>query len=142
MGTWGTSITQNDTFLDVYSDFYEKWKSGTEVSNIIQELKREYLQEEDHEYWFALGKCLWEIGSLPEDVFERVKEIIISGDNLLLWEKSGAEESDLKARDKALKAFLKKLSIPNPKLEKPENQSSLRKFTGPCLREATVLPSI
>jgi len=123
MGTWGTGISSNDTFEDIYSEFFELFNKGLEVKEITRtiiqnnkDLQSDY--EDMHSFWFAIAKAQWECGSLDNDVLEMVKSIIVSGQDLKLWEELNRQTSDLKKRKKVLDDFLEKISGPNEKIKK------------------------
>lgn len=89
MGTWGTGISSNDTFEDIYSEFVELYNQGLDVKEITKtilqnnkELQSDY--EDKNSFWFAIAKAQWECGSLDDDVFEKVKSIILSRQDLKL----------------------------------------------------------
>jgi hypothetical protein len=123
MGTWGTGISSNDTFEDIYSEFFELFNKGLEVNEITRtiiqnnkDLQSDY--EDKHSFWFAIAKAQWECGSLDNDVLEKVKSIIVSGQDLKLWEELNGQTNDLKKRKKVLDDFLGKISGPNEKVKK------------------------
>jgi chaperonin cofactor prefoldin len=123
MGTWGTGISSSDTFEDIYSEFFELYNQGLEVKEITQtilqnnkELQSDY--EDKNNFWFAIAKAQWECGSLDNDVFEKVKSIILSGQDLKLWKELNGQTNDLKKRKKVLDDFLEKISRPTEKIKK------------------------
>lgn len=123
MGTWGTGISSNDTFEDIYSEFFELFNKGLEVKEITRtiiqnnkDLQSDY--EDKNSFWFAIAKAQWECGSLDNDVLEKVKSIIVSGQDLKLWEELNGQTNDLKKRKKVLDDFLEKISAPNDKIKK------------------------
>jgi hypothetical protein len=127
MGTWGTGLSSNDTFEDIYSDFFEKYNAGQNVLDITNDiistnidLQSDY--EDKHSFWFALAKAQWECGSLDNTIYERVKAIIDNGDDLKLWTELNGTSTDVKKRKKVLDDFLIKISTPNPKPKKRKKQ--------------------
>ena len=38
MGTWGTGLSSNDTFEDIYSEFIGMYNSGLEISEITNSI--------------------------------------------------------------------------------------------------------
>jgi hypothetical protein len=42
MGTWGTGISSNDTFSDVYDDFFKYYNEGDFPDEILKKLMIEY----------------------------------------------------------------------------------------------------
>jgi hypothetical protein len=123
MGTWGTGLSSNDTFEDVYQEFFDLYNKGLDVSAVTKqiltdnrELQSDY--EDKNSFWFALAKAQWECGALDNDIFEKVKSIIDTGQDLKLWEELNGNSGDLKKRKKVLDEFLKKISGPNSKIKK------------------------
>jgi hypothetical protein len=120
MGAWGTAISSNDTYADVYADFFDLYNEGWEVKDISKKLvddNGEIIEDEDdaNNFWFALAKAQWECKQLDGDVFQRVKQIVESGADLEVWRNLGASNSDLKKRKAALDKFLVQLQTDNPK---------------------------
>jgi hypothetical protein len=116
MGYFGHKLKDNDTFLDVYDEYIDKFKDNVPLDSILDQLKSElpdYL--DDHEFWFATALGQWETNSLDKEVFKKVSEIISSGDNINIWLKSGADPDTLVKRQKVLIDFLVKISSPNLK---------------------------
>lgn len=123
MGTWGTGLSSNDTFEDIYQEFFELYNKGLDVSAITEqiladnrELQSDY--EDKNSFWFALAKAQWECGALDNDIYEKVKSIIDTGQDLKLWEELNGNSNDLKKRKKVLDEFLGKISSPNSKIKK------------------------
>lgn len=116
MGTWGTSISANDTFEDIIHEFYGLYDEGMEVGEITTKLVDENKEsvEDDSEdrnnFWFAIALGQWECKALDPIIYEKVKLIITSGDDLKLWQDLDALPSDIKKRKKVLDQFLEKLS--------------------------------
>src|SRR6186713_1973971 len=115
MGTWGTGLSSNDTFEDIYSEFFEMYNNGLEVPEITKnilsdniELQSDY--EDKNSFWFALAKAQWECGTLDQAVYEKVKSIIKNGDNLKLWVELNGTSNDVNKRKKVLEDFLEKIS--------------------------------
>jgi hypothetical protein len=125
MGSWGTGISSNDVFEDIKDEFFELYNEGHEPNEIgqklidsNQEIVNDY--EEANNFWFALALCQWECKTLEPKIFERVTQIIESGNDIKLWEELGAENSELTKRKKVLEKFLEKLKSEkkNPKKRK------------------------
>jgi len=123
MGTWGTGLSSNDTFEDTYSEFFEMYNKGLEVSEITKdilssniELQSDY--EDRNNFWFAIAKAQWECGELDKAIYERVKSIIRSGDDLKLWVELNGTSNDVKKRKKVLEDFLEKISNPAIRIKK------------------------
>lgn len=116
MGTWGTSISSNDTFEDIIHEFYGLYDEGIETGDITNKLveeNRELIEDDSEDrnnLWFAIALAQWECKALDPIIFEKVKSIIASGDDLKLWQELDASPSDIKKRKKVLDQFLEKLS--------------------------------
>jgi hypothetical protein len=114
MGAWGTAISSNDTYADIYDEFFDLYNEGQSVSQITKMLitdNQETINEPDdcHNFWFALAKAQWECKELDKDVLERVRNIIKSGSDIEVWKRLGAEEKDIKKRKIAIDKFLDSL---------------------------------
>lgn len=123
MGTWGTGLSSNDTFEDIYSEFIEKYNAGHAIHDITNDilstnidLQSDY--EDKNSFWFALAKAQWECGSLDNKIYSKVKKIIDNGEDLKLWKELNGTSTDIKKRKKVLQDFLEKISTPNPKPRK------------------------
>ena len=114
MSTWGTGISSNDTYEDVYAEFFDLYNSGEEVGAItkkIIESNREIIKDEDdcNNFWFALAKAQWDCKELKTALLQKVEKIILSGEDIETWKRLGATNSDIKKRKVVLEKFLKKL---------------------------------
>jgi hypothetical protein len=99
------------------------YNSGLDVAEITEnilstnvELQSDY--EDKHSFWFALAKAQWECGALDVNVYEKVKSIIQSGDDLKLWIELNGTSQDAEKRKKVLEDFLEKISLPAAKIKK------------------------
>lgn len=120
MGAWGTGISSNDTYADIYDEFFELYNDGLKVSDITKKLfeaNQEIINEPDdcNNFWFALAKAQWECKQLDKQVFEKVKSIIKSGNDIEVWRRLDANEKDLKKRQVVLSKFLEDLQKDKPK---------------------------
>src|SRR5687767_8277147 len=127
MGTWGTAISSNDTFEDIYQEFFDLYNKGQDVLEITSyiisnntDAQADY--EGKNSFWFALAKAQWECGALDIDIYEKVKSVVNNGDDLKLWEELNGTSNDLKKRKKVLDEFLEKISKPNLKIKKRKKQ--------------------
>jgi hypothetical protein len=123
MGTWGTGLSSNDTFEDIYSEFFEMYNNGLQVPEITKnilsaniELQSDY--EDKNSFWFALAKAQWECGNLDQTVYVKVKSIVKNGDELKLWVELNGTSNDVNKRKKVLEDFLEKISKPIVKIKK------------------------
>ena len=122
MGTWNTAINGNDTFLDIYQNFFQLYNDGqnpVDISKQILDENEEIFNDYDdrHNSLFGLALAQWETKSLDPTIFNQVKEIIKSGKDLVLWE--GSDNKILKKRQGVLDKFL--LQISSEK-EKPKRR--------------------
>lgn len=120
MGTWGTGISSNDTYADVYGEFFELYNDGAEVSEISKLLidrNQETINDPDdgNNFWFALAMAQWLCGQIDEKLLSTVTAVIDSGSDFDAWRRLGASEKDLQKRATVLSKFLEKLKSSNPK---------------------------
>lgn len=115
MGTWGTAISSNDIYEDIYSEFMDLYDDGLEVSEVSMkiieantDLQVDY--EDKNNFWFTLAMAQWQCKSLDPVIFQKVKEIIRTGQDLELWEELGADRKEINKRKKVLDSFLEKIS--------------------------------
>ena len=69
MGAWGTAISSNDTYADIYGKFFDLYNDGLDVSEISKNLiadNQETINDKDNcnNFWFALAKAQWECKQL------------------------------------------------------------------------------
>ena len=62
MGAWGTSISSNDTYADIYSEFFDMYNDGLTVEEISKKLindNKDIINGPDdaNNFWFALAKA-------------------------------------------------------------------------------------
>lgn len=124
MGTWSVGLKDNDTFLDIYSGFFELYNKGLTPDKVVAEIieERTDLFEDDDDKnnaLFALAFAQWEVKALDRVTFEQVKAIIEAGDDLKTWESLGADAATLKKRKAVLDKFLFQISIER---EKPKRR--------------------
>lgn len=115
MGAWGTAISSNDTFADIYDEFFDLYNDGLEVEEISLQLiqaNQEIINDPDdcNNFWFALAKAQWECKQLDSDLFQRIKNIVDTGADIEVWRQLDANEKDLKKRKIVLDKFLFDLS--------------------------------
>ena len=140
MGAWGTGISSNDTFADIYGEFIDLYNEGVSVSEITERLISKNqdtidLPADANNFWFALAKGQWECQSLDEKIFDRVEKIILTGNDIALWKELDASPADIKSREKVLLKFLEKLKTskdkPKKRVKKKLYDSIFKK--GDCL---------
>ena len=122
MGTWNTAVNGNDTFLDIYQNFFGLYNEGQNPANISKQILTDYEEmfndyDDRNNSLFGLALAQWETKSLDPVIFSQVKEIIESGKDLVLWE--GSDIKTLKKRKAALDTFLLQISTER---EKPKRR--------------------
>lgn len=120
MGTWGIAISSNDTYADIYSEFFDLYNDGLDVAEISKKLiadNQETINDSDdcNNFWFALVKAQWKCKQLDNKLLNKVKTIIETDADLEVWRKLDAEEKDIKKRKAVLDKFLAELQIERPK---------------------------
>lgn len=136
MGTWNTTIKGNDTTLDIYQNFFDRYNEGEDqiqVSKSIQNDFKEYFQDSDdrNNSLFGLALAQWETKCLEQKIFKEVKEIIETNGDLKLWKELGADEKTIKRRKKVLDKFLNQISIERSKPKrrvKPKFEFSMKEL--------------
>jgi hypothetical protein len=125
MGAWNTEIIGNDSSLDIYQRFFDLYNQGEKkTEDITSEIRQEFAEEfEDHECknncLFGLALAQWETKSLGLEVFNKVKQIVESGEDLEVWRALGADEKILKKRRQVLDKFLTQIT---KEREKPKRK--------------------
>lgn len=120
MGAWGTAISSNDTYADIYDEFFELYNDGLEVAEISKRLiqnNQETINDPDdcNNFWFTLAKAQWECKELDKELYNRVKIIIDTGSDIEVWRQLDADEKDLKKRKLVLDKFISDISTEKPK---------------------------
>jgi len=120
MGTWGTAISSNDTYADVYSEFTELYNDGMNVPEITAKLISEYPDivndpDDSNNFWFAIAKAQWDYKQADATIFNKVKDIIKSGNDLAIWKNLSANKKDITKREIVLTKFLELLESEKPK---------------------------
>ena len=124
MGTSNTKINGNDTFQDIYQNFFDAYNQGQEPANISKQIQADFAEmfadyDDRNNSLFGLALAQWETKSLDAIVLEQVKEIIESGNDLEVWKGLGADEKSLKQRKVILDKFLVQISTDR---EKPKRR--------------------
>lgn len=120
MGTWNTKIKGNDTTLDIYQTFFDRYNEGQnqiEVSKSIKADFKEYFEDSDdaNNSIFGLALAQWETKCLEPILLKQVKTIIENEEDLILWRDLGADEKTIQKRKKVLDRFLNQLLTEKPK---------------------------
>lgn len=125
MGAWDTTIKGNDTSLDIYANFYEKYNQGESPSVISKVILGGYqgmFEDEDdrNNALFALALAQWETKSLDPAIYSSVRDIIESEQDLQVWGNLGANVRTIEKRRKNLQKFLEQISTEK---EKPKRRT-------------------
>ena len=130
MGTWNTKIDGNDTFRDIYQDFFDLYNKGQdpiEVSKQIQLDSADMFEDYDdrHNSLFALVLAQWETKCLDVNLLEEIKNIIETDKNIEQWIGFGASSQTVQKRKKELAAFLAKISVERSKAKRRSRKKSI-----------------
>ena len=124
MGTWNTKINGNDTFQDIYQNFFDAYNQGKETTDISKQIQDGYAEmfedsDDRNNSLFGLALAQWETKSLDQTIYKQVKEIIESGKDHEVWKGLGADEKSIKQRKVVLDKFLNQISTDR---EKPKRR--------------------
>ncbi|MEO6832895.1 MAG: hypothetical protein ABI378_10425 [Chitinophagaceae bacterium] len=124
MGTWNTAINGNDSFLEIYQNFFDLYNQGQKPVDISKQLQEDFKDmfndyDDRNNSLFGLALAQWETKSLDPAVFTQVKEIIEKGNDLVVWRELDADEKIIKKRQTVLEKFLIKISTEK---EKPKRR--------------------
>jgi hypothetical protein len=125
MGTWSIKINGNDTFLDIYQNFFDLYNQGQNPNDVSKQIKDDFGEMfNDHEdrnnSLFGLALAQWETKSLDPEVYQQVREIIETGNDLELWKALGADDKTIEKRKQVLNKFLAQISKDR---EKPKRRT-------------------
>ena len=124
MGTWNTKINGNDTFQDIYQNFFDLYNQGQNPADISKQIQDDFAEmfndyDDKNNSLFGLALAQWETKSLAPTVYKQVKEIIETGNDLEVWKGLGADNKTLEKRKKELDKFLTQISTER---EKPKRR--------------------
>jgi hypothetical protein len=124
MGTWNTKIDGNDTFQDIYQNYFDLYNQGQNPIDISKQIQDDFAEmfndyDDRNNSLFGLAFAQWETKSLDPTILKQVKEIIESGNDLAVWKGLGADEKILKQRQVVLDKFLSQISTEK---EKPKRR--------------------
>lgn len=125
MGTWSAKIEDDDTFLDIYDEFFNLYNLENEPLEIKEKLRLEYtLPRTEHLFWLALAKAFWECQQEDPEINKHIDELISNKKDLEICKDLGFDQSFIQQREKELEKFLKKISIrkTKPKIRKKIQQ--------------------
>ena len=116
MGTWGASITGNDTALDLIDEYkaaFYKFDVDTAVSKIDQYVRTMFDETDEEEwvnYYYSLADFMWKKGILTDEIRDRAVQMVDSDFGMQLWIEAGTREEN--ARRKELQKFREKILSP------------------------------
>lgn len=124
MGTWNTKINGNDTFQDIYQNFFGLYNQGQNSADISKQIQHDFAEmfsdyDDRNNSLFGLAFAQWETKSLDPTILKQVKEIIESGNDLEVWKELGTDDKTLQKRKKELEKFLIQISTER---EKPKRR--------------------
>ncbi|MDR0477564.1 MAG: hypothetical protein LBH14_06470 [Desulfobulbaceae bacterium] len=124
MGTWSTKINGNDIFQDIYQSFFDLYNQGESPKDISKKIQEDFSEmfedyDERNDSLFGLAMAQWETKSLDQKIYDQVKNIIESANDLIKWKELGANNKDVENRQKELEKFLLKISTNK---EKPKRR--------------------
>lgn len=117
MGTWGTSITSDDTVSDVVAYIVDGLKAGstlTEATDLALLKFKSLLDDSDDGplIWIGIAQAQWKYGLVDDRVLDRVRADVVSQRGLERWRD---DQDLLRERLDVLSRFLEKIESPNPK---------------------------
>ncbi len=114
MGAWGPGILENDTSVDIWTEFRELYNSGHSVKEIRQQLEKEYKPEKDKEnyseIWTGIAYGQWMCGELEKYTLKKVKAVT-NERRLPLWTE---DRKLLQKRIIILSGFITRIQTPRP----------------------------
>jgi len=124
MGTWNTKINGNDTFQDIYQNFFDLYNQGQNPVVISKQIQDDFAEmfndyDDKNNSLFGLALAQWETKSLDPTVYKQVKEIIETDSDLKVWKELGADNKTIEKRKKELDKFLTQISTEK---EKPKRR--------------------
>lgn len=124
MGTWNTKINGNDTFQDIYQNFFDLYNQGQNPADISKQIQDNFSEmfkdyEDRNNSLFGLALAQWETKSIDKTIYKQVKEIIETGNDLEVWKGLGADNKTIEKRKKELDKFLTQISTER---EKPKRR--------------------
>lgn len=117
MGTWGTSLTSDDTVSDVVAYIVDGQKAGSTVTEATDLALRKFKASLDDSddgplIWIGIAQAQWKYGLVEDRVLDRVRADVVSQRGLERWRE---DQALLRKRLEVLSRFLEKIESPNPK---------------------------
>lgn len=122
MGAWGTGVLSDDTVRDVIADYINLFNRGNSAEAARQQILRSYGSsvsdpDEGPLVWIGIAKAQWDCGQLESEVLNKIRLVVRDDLGLDRWVEQGPKLLNL--RKLALRQFLAKLEIENPRPRKP-----------------------
>ncbi|MCX2575362.1 hypothetical protein [Pedobacter sandarakinus] len=120
MGTWNTKINGNDTFQEIYQNYFDLYNQGQNPADISKQIQEDFFEffndyDDRNNSLFGLALAQWETKSLDPTVYKKVKEIIETDYDLEVWKGLGADDKIIEKRKKELDKFLTQISTEREK---------------------------
>lgn len=103
-------VNENETFADVFDDFFWHYYNEYSVTDITNHLisensKFEKYSDDYNHFWYAIAQAQWECNELDQAVYEKVKDIIENGHDHLLSKSIETTDQIISERKIALVEF-------------------------------------
>ncbi len=128
------SILGNDTSCEVRERFLELYDDGEDpkkIASIVLEEQKENLRYDKTNVRLGLAWVCWECKVLTKNIFNKVKKIIDTGEDIAFNKSLEASNTFLKKREQVLNSFIEKISTDRTKARKkritPDQVDSLYK---------------
>lgn len=118
MGAWSAAILGNDTSCEVRERFFELYDLGEDpknIASIILDEQKENLEYDKTNVWFGLALACWECKVLTKEIFNEVKSIVDTKEDIEFNKELGADDDFLKKRQKVLDDFINKIVVEKAK---------------------------
>lgn len=118
MGTWSHKILGNDTTCEVRERFIELYNQNIDTDEIKAELLIEQkgnIECDPTNVWLGLALICWECKCLDNQLLNKVKKIVSSGEDIEFSIELDADEEFISKRKIELNKFVTKISEPKDK---------------------------
>ncbi len=127
----GPKIIDSDLAYDTYNEFMDLYDSDFSIEDIkkrIESYESSLVDEIEYEIWLSTySLALWEIGELPSDIYDNLKQCISKDAGVKMWVDENYETESIK-RGKELKRLLNKLSNPTKKVRIRKKYKKITNF--------------
>ncbi len=116
MGTWGASITANDTAEELKDEYYAAFSYydvPTALEKIDQYVRTMFDERDEIEwcaYYYSLANFMWKKGILTDGVRAKALQMVESDYGIQEWVDAG--KAALKERHRELDKFVKRITSP------------------------------